>query len=55
MKAQFDGVNLPELIEYRIIETLLLIENAEYKKAHVNLSSGSKSRASSSFFHFLAK
>ena len=55
VKAQFDGVNLPELIEYRVIETLLLVENGEFKKAHVNLSSGDKSRAASSFFHFLAK
>ena len=54
-KAQFDGVNLSELIEYRVIETLLLVESGDYKKAHVNLSSGGKSRAAASFFHFLAK
>ena len=54
-KAQFDGVNVSELLEYKVIETLLLVEGGDYKKAHVNFSSGGKSRAASSFFHFLAK
>ena len=55
-RAQLDGVELQEFNETMVVEALLLIENDDYKSAHVKLSQGSKSRsASSSFFHFLAK
>jgi len=46
---------LPELIEYRVIETLLHVESGDYKKASQNLLSGDKSKSAHSFFNFLAK
>ena len=55
-RAQLEKVDISEFIEAMVIEALILIENGDYKQAHVKLSQGSKSRqASSSFFHFLAK
>ena len=37
-RAQLDGVDLSEFNETMVIEALLLIENDDYKSAHVKLS-----------------